>query len=108
MKRFFNYDEEPEEHFFGIEGEQFFGEDDEIISAYIDKEDIISVMNMDIAESELNHNLLMQAIKVSEKSMFWKFLPEKYKVENIKSVYDKLKKVVSTEITDTLQDQTQK
>lgn len=106
MKRFFN-DEEPEEHFFSLEGEQFFGEDEDIISAFIDKEDIINVMNMDIAESELNHNLLMQAIKVSEKSMFWKFLPEKHKIESIKSIYEKLKKVVSTEITDALQDETQ-
>ena len=66
MKRFFN-NEEPDENFFNLEEEEeyiFGDEDEEIISAYIDKQDLINVMNIDIAESELNQNLHAQAIKI--------------------------------------------
>ena len=108
MKRFFN-NEEPDENFFNLEEEEeyiFGDEDEEIISAYIDKQDLINVMNIDIAESELNQNLLAQAIKISERNILWKFLSNKTKIKSLQTTYDELKKIISTEMVENLDEKT--
>lgn len=92
MDRFFNDDEHNPEQFQFDDDE--FGTDYEEIEeeavAYIDKRDLLDVMHMDLAHSELNHTLLSKAIGIAEKSIFWCFRSASYKMDQIELIYNRL------------------
>lgn len=91
MKRFYdndndNDDENPEFQ------DSAFGEEDE---SYANKQDIIEIMHMDIAQSELIIDILDKAINIAEKSVFWRFRGVEYKTQKIEAVYNGLMKITA-------------
>lgn len=93
MDRFFNDDETNPEQFkfdddeFGTEFEEM--EEEETI-AYIDKRDLLEVMHMDLAQSELHNTLMSKAIDIAEKSWFWRCRSAMYKTNQIELIYNRL------------------
>tara|TARA_Y100000034_G_C6853587_1_gene387545 strand:- start:390 stop:716 length:327 start_codon:yes stop_codon:yes gene_type:complete len=97
MDRFFNDDENNPEQF-KFEDDEFgteFDEMEEEAVAYIDKQDLLEVMHMDLAQSELHNNLMSKAISIAEKSIFWRFRSSTYKIDQIELIYDKLLNIMS-------------
>ena len=92
MDRFFNDDESNPDQF-KFEDDEFgeveFEDGDEAV-AFIDQRDLLEVMHIDLAQSELNHILLSKAIDIAEKHIFWRFRSSTYKMDQIELIYKKL------------------
>ena len=101
MERFFGDEENPEFKFdddeFGTEFETDFELEEEAI-AYIDKQDLLDVMHMDLAQSELNNAILSKAIEISQKSIFWYFRSSEYKRKEIEANYRWLLNLTDDEV----------
>lgn len=95
MERFFNDEDEnaPEFQF----QDDTFEEDEEMLEdgtiAYIDKHDLLEVMQLDLAQTELSNNLLSKAVEIAEKSLFWRFRSAEYKMNQIELIYIRLVKI---------------
>ncbi len=91
MERFFNDDDEnaPEFQFQDDMFDEDEGEEDGTI-AYIDKNDLLEVMQLDLAQTELSNNLLSKAVEIAEKNFFWKFRGAEHKMNQIESIYARL------------------
>lgn len=94
MKRFYSDDSEDED--FNIYNEDEEMNDDEMSTAYafIDENDIMGAMQLDIAEQQLNQELLDRAIKIAKQSWFWSFKSVEKKMLKIELVYNHLKKII--------------
>ena len=65
-------------------------DNDEEIVGFIDQQGIIDVMHMDLAQNELNQNLLKQAIEIAKGGWFWAFKSTEKRLAEVESVYRKL------------------
>lgn len=95
MKRF--YDDEPDK-----EREPFFGSNDdddddddynEETIAFIDQQGMVDMMQMDLAHTELNQQLIDKAINVAKQSWLWGFRSAAFKVKEIEVIYNSLLKL---------------
>ena len=96
MKRFFQDDPDdqnfltPDDSDFDPESEMEEGLEAEF-TAYINTEDFMNVMSMDLAEMKLNQQLLVTASKLARKGdWFWRFRSTETQLNKIEVVYDKL------------------
>lgn len=91
MERFFNDDDDnaPEFQF----QDDTFEDGEEMMEegiAYIDKNDLLEVMQLDLAQTQLSNNLLSKAIEIAEKTFFWRFRGAEYKMKQIEMIYIRL------------------
>lgn len=61
------------------------------------KSDIMDVMQMELAEQELNEKLLTQAHKIASSEWRWIFRSTKYKMRKVQRIFERLKRIVSEE-----------
>lgn len=100
MERF--YDNEPDkdrEPFFGNNGgnnndedddeEDDDDEDDEEMS-FINQQGMVDIMQMDLAKTELNQQLLARAVDIAKQSWFWSFRSSNSKMREITKIYKEL------------------
>ena len=92
VDRFYNNeDPENEKPFFGgssdddDEDEMYELEEDTI--AFIQSPDIIDIMQANIAQAELKHELLQKAIKIAKANWFWTFKSAASKASDIAVLY---------------------
>lgn len=78
----------------------FFGDDfddDEIMDAevvgYINQQGMIDVMHMDLAQTELNQELLDKSVDISKGSWFWMFMTTEDRLDDIERIYRRLLKM---------------
>lgn len=87
MERYYSDDDdEKDEPFFDTDDDDDDGDGEETI-AYIDNDDMITVMQMELARTELNQKLLDRAILLAEKAWFWQFRSNEYKTKQISRIY---------------------
>jgi hypothetical protein len=92
MERFYNNnndDEQDDESFFGSEDdfdEELAGE----VVGYIDQQGILDVMQMDLAQTELNQHLLSKAIEIAKGGWFWAFKSTERRLAEVEAVYRRL------------------
>lgn len=100
MKRFYSDEPDPDDEF---EFQNIFNEDEEMEDeegeayAFIDESDLIGAMQLDIAEQELNQEMLEKAMKIAKQSWFWIFKSSSAKMSEIEFIYKKLKKIADEE-----------
>lgn len=98
MERFYSNNddnnENDDESFFGSE-DNFDDELDGEIVGFIDQQGIIDVMQMDLAQNELNQSLLKQAIEIAKGGWFWAFKSTEKRLAEVESVYRKLSSMTS-------------
>lgn len=90
------------------EGEDFYeekddddeGDDEKEDGVFIDQDQLMDAMGMDLAKVELNHDLLDKAIKIASANWFWKFRSTSYKIKQIDSVYQHLQEITQLEEDD--------
>ena len=90
MERFYNGDDNQDDEkdpYYGSESE---GEAEAEVIGYMDQKGILDVMHMDLAQSELNQNLLSQALEIASSSWFWSFKNTAKKMTEIETIYQKL------------------
>lgn len=61
------------------------------------KSDIMDVMQMELAEQELNQRLLEQAHTIAKAEWKWMFRSTTYKMKKVQRIFDRLKRIVSEE-----------
>lgn len=93
MERFYNNeDEDPaNESYFGSDDD--YDDDDDMdgdVIGFIDQQGILDVMQMDIAQSELNQDLLSKAIEIAKSSWFWSFKNVEQRLNEIELIYHRL------------------
>lgn len=102
MKRFFDNDPDnnPEQFrfdddYFNHEFDGEYDEDSESI-AYIDTNGLIDMLQLDIAQAELDQKLLQKAIEVASSSLFWKWKSVEKKSQAIDHAYAELAKIMDS------------
>ena len=97
MKRFYNNeDDDDKESLFDSDSDLDDNEDfdDDDLIGVIDQQGILDVMQMDLAQTQLNQDLLNKAIKIAENSWFWKFKPNLKKIDKIEEIYRRLINII--------------
>lgn len=89
MERFYNSDENQDEDKDPYYEPDEAEEESEVVG-YMDQKGILDVMHMDLAQSELNQNLLNQAIEIAKSNWFWNFKNNSKKMSDIENIYQKL------------------
>jgi len=103
MERFFSNDPDETPDAFHFDDDQYGEdyEDDEeemeAITYMTSTEGIAAMMQMDIAQSELNQHLLEKAIKIARESLFWRFRATSWKMKEIEKIYRQLLKLTEDE-----------
>lgn len=97
MKRFFSEDpEDPEQFQFNDDNFEEFNDDDEEVG-YIDSSEILEVMQMDLAQTELNQHLISKAMEIAKQNFWWRFKNTAYKMAEIEKIYRRLVSMTETE-----------
>jgi hypothetical protein len=90
MERYYDNDPDNEkEPFFGSEDDDNEEMEEEAI-AFIDQQSIVDMMHMDLAQTELNQQLLGKAIEIAKQSWFWCFKSPETKMNEIETIYKRL------------------
>lgn len=99
MERFFNNNDESNEDdetpFFKPYGDD---EMDGEAVAYLSKDHILDVMQMDLAQTELNQALVAQAVAIAEKNILWYITPYSKKLAEIEAIYKKLAELTDGDV----------
>jgi hypothetical protein len=99
MERFYDNDPDKEkEPFFGRNDDDDDDEDDdddfdEEGIAFIDQSGMLDMMQMDLAQTELDHALINKAADIAKQSWLWYFKSHKTKMREIKSIFRELFKI---------------
>lgn len=98
MERFFDNDPDdtPDAFHFDDDYGEDYEEDEEEMEAitYMTSTDgIAAMMQMDIAQSELNQHLLDKAMKIAQENFFWRFRSTSWKMKEIEAIYKQLLKM---------------
>lgn len=92
MRRF--YSEEPnDDDDFNIHDEEYEMMNDGSYPYSLGEEHIIGAMQFEIAEQEMNFELMSKSIDVASSSFFWKFKSSKSKLKDIELIYNELKRI---------------
>lgn len=96
MERFYDNDPDKERKpFFGSnynggndddDDNDDFDDDEEGIP-FIDQQGMFDIMQMELARSELNQQLVSKAIDLAKQSWFWRFKSSKAKLQEIQMIY---------------------
>jgi hypothetical protein len=109
MERFYGDDSEKDkEPIFGSGGgggsddnddddDEDFGDDDGETIAIIDQQNIIDVMQMDLAQTGLNQQLVAQAVEIARQSWLWWFKSTATRMAEIEAIYKRLLKLTEDE-----------
>lgn len=96
VKRFYNNEDDDEQ--FKFEDDIFDEiEDEEGEIAYVNSDNLVDMMHMDLAQTELNQHLLTKAIDIAKHSFFWRFRSTSAKMKEIKKIYKDLAKMTEEE-----------
>lgn len=98
MERFYdnNSDDEDAEPFFGENDDD--EDDDEIEDAiFVDSTGIVDMMQMELAQTELNQQLLAQAVEIAKQSWFWNFKSATTRINEIEMIYKRLLHITDDE-----------
>lgn len=77
--------------------EDNFDDDEEEIAENEIHEDQVAMAQIDLFELELNKKILIMAVKICEKSFFWKFYSCYRKLKLIEDSYNKILKILNEE-----------
>ncbi len=100
MERFYNNEDDDTENesFFG--SEENYDEDDdhddmgdEMIGFIGHQQSMIDVMQMDLAQTELNQHLLSKAIDIAKSNWLWIFKDTNTRLDDIEKIYQRLIKL---------------
>lgn len=93
MKRFYFNDDDDDE--FNIYDEEAELSDEEMATAYafIDEGDLAQAMRIELAEVELDQDLMDKAINIARQSWFWSFKSNEKKMRDIEFIYQNLKRI---------------
>lgn len=61
------------------------------------KADVLDVMQMELAEQEINERLLQQAYKIASSEWKWSFRSTTFKMKKVQRIFNKLKRIISEE-----------
>lgn len=77
-----------------------FFEDDFDTDGYTDPEDIdpVEFMNIELAETALNHKLLSESIGIARANILWYFMSIDSKLKRVKLIHNKLKELIKEEL----------
>jgi len=91
MERFYNKndDDDDQEPFF----DSYEDEENDEEMTYIDQQGLIDVMQLDLAKTELNHQLLDRAVNIARQSWFWCFKSANTRMKEIEKIYKSLVKL---------------
>jgi len=99
VKRFYNNEDDDEQ--FKFEDDTFDenedDEDDEEAIAYVNSDNLVDMMHMDLAQTELNQHLLSKAIEIAKQNFFWRFRSTTSKMQEIKKIYQDLSEMTENE-----------
>lgn len=96
VKRFYNNEDDDEQ--FKFEDDTFDeNEDEEGDIAYVSSDNLVDMMHMDLAQTELNQHLLAKAIDIAKHSFFWRFRSTTTKMKEIKKIYKDLAEMTEEE-----------
>lgn len=86
MRRFdeYNSDDDEVHNFFDAE------DDDEEPGEFEFDPTVLEMMHLDLMSDGLNQRLLYTAMEIAQRSWFWRFRSEKYKVLKISQIYTTL------------------
>lgn len=99
MERFYDNDPDKErEPFFGSNNNNEDDEDDDDdeddeddeVTSFIDQQGMVDIMHMDLAQTELNHQMVAQAIDLAKQSWFWTCRSSASKMTEIEKIYKRL------------------
>jgi hypothetical protein len=100
MERFYNEDSDDKEPFFEPDGDDEGDMADMLEGeaiAFMDNQNIIDVMHMDIAQTELNQQLLAKAMEFAKQNWLWCFKSNETKMKEIEVIYKRMLKMTETE-----------
>lgn len=100
MERFYDEEDKDKEPIFGPDDDGDDGDDDEDGEETIvtmDQGSIIEVMGLDLAQVELNQQLLDRAIEIAKQGWFWGLKSADTRMKEIDSIYKKLLKLIDSE-----------
>lgn len=91
MRRFYD----PDDDDFNIHNEDAELNDEELAAAYafIDESDLAHAMQIDLAEQELDQEMMNKAIKIAKQNWFWSFKSNKKKMSEIEFIYTELNRI---------------
>jgi hypothetical protein len=97
VKRFYNNEDDDEQ--FKFEDDTFDENEDEEEGdiAYVSSDNLVDMMHMDLAQTELNQHLLAKAIEIAKHSFFWRFRSTAAKMKEIKKIYKDLTEMTEEE-----------
>ena len=98
MKRFFN--NESDDFFDNAEDLEDEDMDEEEFTAYIDEEDLMRLLEEQVAHIKLNQNLLKMAIAIAKTKLFWNYKSEKKQMNIVNNIYQYLKNIRSPQKLD--------
>lgn len=87
MKRYYDdHDNDEDDSFFDANDIS----DDEAIIEYIDRQNVVDVMQMELAQTELYQKLLDKAVEIAKSNWLWRFRSSEKKIDDIEKIYKKL------------------
>lgn len=100
VKRFYNNEDDDEQ--FQFEDDTFEEnseeeEEEEGEISYVSSDNLVDMMHMDLAQTELNQHLLTKAIDIAKHSFFWRFRSITAKMKEIKKIYKDLAEMTEEE-----------
>lgn len=93
MKRFYNEDDDEY-----LDDEMEYIEGNDALAAYMSKQGILNAIQLDLAQIEINQNLMEQAIQIAEKSFWWRFKSSADKMKELSFIYKKLMRLTDSNI----------
>lgn len=101
MERFYDKNDKDDENedddidglIFGDSDDDDDFEDEEEGIAFIDQQGIIDVMQMDLAQVELNQQLLGKAMEIAKQNWLWYFKSANTRMKDIEMIYQSLLRI---------------
>ncbi len=91
--RQFNYDDEYEENFFPDTGDDQPSEED--VAELLERREQLDLIQLDLVDFDLQQKLLSKAIKMCEKSFWWRFKSNTSRLVKINETYHILKSIIT-------------
>lgn len=96
MERYYdNNSEDDAEPFFGESEEENNDEIEEAI--FVDSNNIVEMLHIELAQTELNQQLMAQAVEIAKQSWFWCFKSAQTRMNEIEMIYKRLLTIADDE-----------
>lgn len=83
MERYYQNDDDDQESFFD-------SGDDHDVENFVGQDGIIDVMHVELAQTELNHQLLDRAMALAKQSWLWYFRSAESRLKEVERIYVRL------------------